>query len=304
MSAPRLTKDRHRPVRPRISVIMPVHGDQPDLGEQLAALAAQTYPGWWEVVLGDNGCSESTLDTVARWKEHLPRLTVVDARDKSGANHARNRAAQAAAGALLAICDADDAVEPDWLEALARAAREAEIVGGHVDVTKLNPPMVQVWRPSPTRAGLPDGGGFLRYVVGCNCAVWRDVFEAIGGCDEEVGGGGGGDDVDLSWRIQLAGGRLVFAPDAVVQYRLRADLHTLTLQMMTYGVSAALTYRKFKGRGAPRTSALLTLKVWVRMIQWAPGMLRREESRGRWLGEMAYLVGRLRGGVRYRVLFW
>lgn len=283
---------------------MPVHGDQPDLAVQLEALAAQTYEGWWELVVGDNGCSPETLWTFETFVGRLPSIRVVAARDRPGANHARNQAAESARGDLLAICDADDAVDPTWLEALVRAARNAEIVGGHVDVSRLNSPLVQAWRPSPTRDGLPDGGGFLRYVVGANCAVWRDVYLAVGGCDEEVGGGGGSDDVDLSWRVQLAGGRLVFAPDAVVQYRLRPDLRSLTRQMMTYGVTSALIYRKYRSRGVTRPPPVLALKVWVRTIQWGPSMLRKAETRGRWLGETAYLVGRLRGGIRHRVLFW
>jgi GT2 family glycosyltransferase len=255
-------------------------------------------------VVGDNGCTTATLATISSYVDRLPALRVIAARDRPGANHARNRAVDEADGELVAICDADDAVDPNWLEALVRAAREAEMVGGSVDVSGLNSAVVQAWRPSPTAHGLPEGGGFLPYVVGCNCALWRDVYLAVGGCDEEIGGGGGGDDVDLSWRVQLAGGRLVYAPDAVVQYRLRPDLPTLTRQMMTYGVSMALIYRKYRDRGAPRPPLWLTVKTWLRMLQRGPGMLARTEARGRWLGETAYYLGRIRGGFRHRVVFW
>lgn len=293
-----------RPEHPKVSVVMPVHGDQPDLEAQLAALAAQSYSGWWEVVIGDNGCSPETMSTIASFADRLPALRVVPARARRGANHARNRAVADSEGELVAICDADDAVEPDWLEALVLSARTAEMVGGSVDVSGLNSAVIQAWRPSPTAEGLPNGGGFLPYVVGCNCALWRDVYLAVGGCDEEVVGGGGGDDVDLSWRVQLAGGRLVYAPDAVVQYRLRPDLPALTRQMMAYGVSMALIYRKYRARGAPRPPLWLSIKTWIRMLQRGPGMLASTEGRGRWLGETAYMVGRIRGGFRHRVLFW
>lgn len=301
---PRLPTDRVRPDWPRVSVVMPVHGDQPDIAEQFEALTAQTYSGWWEVVVGDNGCSEATLLTIASFDDRVPVLRVVPARDRPGANHARNRAVHEAVGELVAICDADDAVEPTWLEALVRSAQKAEMVGGSVDVSRLNSAVVQAWRPSPTDHGLPNGAGFLPHVVGCNCALWRDVYIAVGGCDEQIVGGGGGDDVDLSWRVQLAGGRLIYAPDAVVQYRLRPDLPALTRQMMTYGMSTALIYREYRDRGAPRPQMWLIIKTWGRMLQRGPRMMAKTESRGRWLAEMAYHVGRIRGGFRHRVIFW
>lgn len=74
----------------------------------------------------------------------------------------------------MVICDADDFVEP-LPRSLVRSARTAEMVGGSVDVSRLNSVVVQAWRPSPTADGLPNGGGFLPYVVGCNCSLWRGV---------------------------------------------------------------------------------------------------------------------------------
>ncbi|MDQ6839880.1 MAG: glycosyltransferase [Actinomycetota bacterium] len=287
-----------------MSVIMAVHGDQPFIDEQLASLAAQTYSGWWEVVIADNCCSPATLARIDRWMERLPSLRVIDARARTGANFARNEAARHGVGELLAICDSDDVTEPTWLAALCVAAQAADLVGGHLDVALLNSTEVQSWRPSPTAHGLPEGMNFLPYVAGSNCAIWRDVYDSVGGCDEDLIGGGGGDDVDLSWRVQLAGGRIAFAADAVVHYRLRPDLRSLWDQMGSYGVSAARLYKKFRSSGAQRADALTALKIWVRLVQRAPGALRSSTRRGHWLREVAYLLGRLRGAVRYRVVYW
>jgi glycosyltransferase involved in cell wall biosynthesis len=38
-----------------VSVVLPVRNGAATLGSQLAALAAQTFRGGWEVVLVDNG---------------------------------------------------------------------------------------------------------------------------------------------------------------------------------------------------------------------------------------------------------
>lgn len=300
----RLRWSAHREERPSVSVVMPVHGDQPFLGEQLAALSHQTYDGDLEVLVADNGCTDATLDTVARFKEGVPRLRVVPARSRPGANFARNIGVAAAAGDLIALCDSDDVVSPTWIAALVEAAEDAEMVGGHLEIATLNSPLLQGWRPSPTDNGLPVGHDFLPYAAGSNCAIWRDVYLEIGGCDEEVGGGQGGDDVDLSWRVQLAGGRLVWAPDAVVAYRLRPDLRSMVRQMTAYGAVAALLYRKYRAAGAQRTPVTIIVKYWIRTVQRAPRMLAHPATRGSWIREVAYMVGRLRGAVRHRVIYW
>ncbi|HEU5118412.1 MAG TPA: glycosyltransferase family A protein, partial [Isosphaeraceae bacterium] len=122
-----------RPDRPTVSVVIPVHGHQPLIAEQLAALAAQTYPHLLEVLVCDNGCDEPTLDLVSDYAAGVPGLRTVDARDRPGASFARNRGVEQAKGELIAICDSDDVVSPGWVEVLSRAAHHAEIVGGHVD---------------------------------------------------------------------------------------------------------------------------------------------------------------------------
>jgi GT2 family glycosyltransferase len=283
---------------------MPVRGVQPDIGDQLEALSRQQYAGRWELLLADNGCHTSTLEVVESWKGVIPKLRIIDARSRLGANFARNKAVDEAAGTLIAICDSDDVVTPGWLDGLSRSARSAEMVGGHLDVTVLNPPLLQAWRPSPTEHGLPLGLDFLPYVAGSNCAIWRDVYQAVGGCDEELVGGGGGDDVDLSWRVQLVGGRVVFAPDAVVHYRLRSDMRSMVRQMTAYGMSAALLYRKFRAYGAQRPRLTVAGKHWIRVVQRGPRELGRPDTRGGWIREVAYLLGRLHGAVRHRVLYW
>src|SRR5581483_9660233 len=95
----------------------------------------------------------------------------------------------------------------------------------------------------PTDGGLPVAHFNLPYAFGANFAVQRPAFLAIGGCDEQFVGCS--DDVDLSWRIQLAGGALSFAPDAVVHYRLRPDLRSARRQMWNYGRTEARMRRKF-----------------------------------------------------------
>src|SRR4051794_41093928 len=149
-----------------ISVIIPVLNGEPHVGDQLAALAGQSYDGDWELVVADNGSTDRTIEIVESWRPRLPSLTIADATARRGLNHARNAGASAAHGDLLVFCDADDVANPGWLEAMARAAADADIVGGRLEWETLNDPVVRAWRPQKPMTDLVTGHGFLRYAPG------------------------------------------------------------------------------------------------------------------------------------------
>lgn len=293
-----------RPPLPPVSVVIPVHGHQPYLKQQIEALSAQDYAGWWEVLVCDNGCDGFTRSLVGRYGAGLANLRVVDATARPGACFARNRGVDEARGELILICDADDVVGAGWVGALVRAAASADLVGGHVDYERLNTALAAAWRMPLTDGQLPTQLEFLPFAVGCNLAIWRDLYLAVGGCDEEVVGGSGGDDVDLSWRVQLAGGRLAFAPEAVVHYRLRSDLRSLLCQMYRYGQSSAVLYRNFRRYGARRRPAGEALHFWLHVLRRGPGLARSPGAGGHKLTQIAYHLGEMRGALRYRVMFW
>src|SRR5437763_2955065 len=81
-----------------VSVIVPVLNEERYLGAQLAALAAQTYTGAWELVIVDNGCTDRSFEVVERWRARLPDLVVVDASARRGLNWARNAGVSVARG--------------------------------------------------------------------------------------------------------------------------------------------------------------------------------------------------------------
>src|SRR3954468_730183 len=87
---------------PRISVIVPCHGDAAVvLHEQLRALAAQDVDHPWELLLADNGASPATLAVADGFRSAIPGLRVVDARARRGQAYAVNTAVRAAHGEHL-----------------------------------------------------------------------------------------------------------------------------------------------------------------------------------------------------------
>jgi glycosyltransferase involved in cell wall biosynthesis len=281
-----------------VSVVVPVRNGGRWIGAQLGALAEQEYVGAWEVVVVDNGSTDASAD-VARWfAGRLPALNVVDASQRRGVNHARNAGARAARGDLLLFCDSDDVVAPGWIEAMVQAARDADAVGGRLCGERLNHPSVRAWRP-PRALGLVVTHGFLPYPAGGNMAVWRPVALQLG-WDERFRYSSS--DQEFGWRVQLAGYRVAFAPDALVHQRFRAGCAAMALEQFSHGLSAPKLVRAFREQGIPSPDNRSALRRWGWLVAHAPDLCRSSELRGRWIRRAALRLGQLTGSVRYRTL--
>lgn len=277
-----------------ISVIIPVRNACEWLDQQLSALASQRYAGPWEVLVADNGSTDTSRETVVQWTQRLPNLRLIDASRRPGANHARNVAAAAARGDLLAFCDADDRADPGWLAALAAAAAPHVLLGGQLAVGELNPAPL-LWRASPTRDGLPWSWKFLPYSFSANLALPTAVFDALGGWDERFVGGG--EDVEFCWRAQLAGYGLRYVPEAVMHYRFRGGLRHLARQSYRYGLHDPLLYRLYREHGM-RRQLLRATGRWAWILLHAGDLARGAGPQGRWIRKAASSAGRLHGSVR------
>ncbi len=287
-----------------MSVIIAALNEVEVIDEQLEALAAQDYSGVFEVIVADNGSTDGLREHLFghRLAERLA-LRWVDASGRPGISHARNAGCAVATGDFFAFCDADDRVHPAWLTRMTDCAREYDAVGGVLDPRE-NPIEVQEVR------GLGPVGGQLRMsnatfpiAPGANNAVWRSVFEALGGWNEDYHPGA--EDNEFYWRLQLAGYTLGHRADAVVYYRLRGDRRALWRQGNAYGRGGARLYRDFK-------DTCMSADPWHRTVGLILGLLIsnpllpsrfRRMSVERWIWFAANMAGRIRGSIEYRVFY-
>lgn len=282
------------------SVIIPVRNGAPTVGEQLDALSRQTFRGEWEVIVCDNGSTDGTATVVARWQGRLPNLRWVDASDRPGAGHARNVGAGFAKGRILAFCDADDVAASTWLERLVATAENADLVAGRIDSETLNDAQSRRWRPPVPDQSPPVSHGFLPYAFGANLAVRADVFARLGGFREHYPLG---EDVEFTWRGQLAGMSMVFAADATMHYRYRPGLAPLLRQYIGYGTIGPLLFRDFRDVGMPPSPWRRAVGPWVGLLARLPLALVDRDKRGDVLRRIAFRLGRVLGSARARVVY-
>ena len=287
------------PDSPAISVVIPAFDAEDHLGDQLEALALQQSEVTFEVVVADNGSTDGTRRLVQQRAALDARFRLVDASGVPGPAYARNQGTCVSKGAVVAYCDADDVVSPGWLQGLWVASKEAALVGGRLDHEPLNDPAIRRWRSAGPMTELPTTLRFLPYAVTASMAVSRAAFDAVGGFDEALEHG---EDVDFSWRVQLSGYRLRFAPSAVVAYRHRARLSGLWKQFVLYGESDAALYARYRTHGARRHPVRLVARRWFYILSRLPYLFLSDARRGLWIVVAAGAVGRFRGSVRHRVV--
>jgi glycosyltransferase involved in cell wall biosynthesis len=295
-----------RPRTPRrsaprlVSVVMPVRNGAATNSEQLAALATQDYDGARELIVVDDASTDGTAELLEKARAGFPwpmRIITVASPGGSAAS-TRNRGIAAAAGDLVAFCDADDVVRPNWLGALATAAAAGDLVAGALDPITLNSPTVRAWQEAPR--WLRSGQRFGHVLSTANCAGWADVLASLGGFDDTYHPA---EDKGLTWHARVTGYRLVEAPRAVVAYRFRKSLRATARQRYRWGAAEVRLFRDFAANGQQRAAPAEVIRAWAWTVVNLPLLPFSARRRGRWTVRAAHQAGRLVGSVKEGVLW-
>lgn len=193
----------------------------------LDALTEQTFTDY-EVMVVDNASTDGSVDGL---EEKWPGVQVVHNPSNLGFAAGNNRGAQVANGHWLAFLNNDAFPQPGWLEALAEAIqrRPFDSFFASLLVKEDNPAIIQDAGDVMHASGYawPSGSGqpaaslsdeLIEVFSACAAAVVyeRGAFIAAGGFDEMYGSHL--EDVDLGFRLRLAGARGWLAPRAVVAH--------------------------------------------------------------------------------------
>jgi GT2 family glycosyltransferase len=275
-----------------VSVIIATHNRAVMLDECLAHLRAQQFKPGDEVIVVDNASTDETRTVVARHQASWPTPLRLLHEPTPGKSHAIALAVSEARGDLLAFTDDDVNVGATWLDTVRAPMTEdpsVALAGGPV-VARWEPAVPRHFRRAIAqhpRLGAPialldygDRRAALgeRTLLGANLAVRRDVFNAVGGFPTHLGKLRGtllsGEDDELCRRVQSAGHRAVYLPDAVVSHWVpaqRARVGYFLNWFFWSGITHALME---EGRSpAGRTVAALPLYLVRRTAAAAVGVL-------------------------------
>ncbi|MCP3938658.1 MAG: glycosyltransferase family 2 protein, partial [Actinomycetia bacterium] len=218
-----------RDATPSVTAVVVAHEPGEWFSETLDSIVTQDYPRLGLLVIDAAG--DSLL--AERVKAVAPGATIVDAGDTTGFAAAANAALDTGIDpAFMLVCHDDVALEPDVVRILV-----TESLRSNAGIT--GPKLVEWDRPEQLQHV-----GFVvdRFAVAADvveqaeldqeqydavtdvfavpsaCLLIRTgLFETLRGFDPAIDRRG--DDVDLCWRAQLVGARVLVAPDAMVRHR-------------------------------------------------------------------------------------
>lgn len=210
---------------PAISVIVVAYQSGPTLARCLAGLAAQTFQDF-EILLVDNQSTDGAPQAAAA----DPRVQLLSPGENLGFAAGNNLAAAVARGRWLALLNPDAYPDPDWLEAwVAAAARHPDVrCFGALQMVADAPGLMDGAGDVMTSAGIPFRGGYRRRLpkalpageifsaCGAATLIDRALFLRLGGFDARYFCYC--EDVDLGYRLRLAGETTLLEPGARVAH--------------------------------------------------------------------------------------
>jgi len=261
----------------------------------LAAAAAVESRLAWEVVVVDNGSTDSTRHVIADAAERTPCIRSVFEAQK-GLGAARDTGWRAAEGEIVAFTDDDCYLSPTFVDDLFRVfAEKPELgfVGGRVllhDPEDL--PVTIDLRDAPEAVPchrfLPAGT-----LQGANLSFRRLVLARLGGVDRGIGAGTPYpfEDIDLIAAAAWAGVKGIYDPRPTVSHHHRRRSHDFPMILADYDRGRGAYYMKYILRADSRLAYILG---WIRKTRqttgWRfpevwEGLGREFHSAWRWLGE-------------------
>jgi GT2 family glycosyltransferase len=300
-----------RPILPPLSVVIVTHESAAAVARALPALVSQLEPVD-ELIVVDNASAD---DTVAVVERVAPSATVLRNPANDGFAAAANRGAQAATGELIVFLNPDATPAPGFGRAIRRplldgrgwsawmglvTAERGRVVntnGGVVHFTAI------AWAgeagaPAP---GSLDGPREVAFASGACLAVPRATWQRAGGFPERYFMYH--EDVDLSLRLRLAGGRLGIEPRAVVDHDYEFAKGAAKWRLLERNRWATIMRCYPAGLLALLAPGLLATEVALMAIAaaggWAPQKARATADT---LGDLRHLVGERRAIQRTRTV--
>jgi cellulose synthase/poly-beta-1,6-N-acetylglucosamine synthase-like glycosyltransferase len=197
-----------------VSIIIPTFDGASRIGACLDALKKQTAGRDIEILVVNDGSTDSTVDVVTLYSE-IRLISQANA----GPAAARNRGASEARGALILFTDDDCVPMAGWLEAMIEPFEDPKVVGAkgvyRTHQKRLIARFVQI--EYEDRYRLMAGLESIDFIDTYSAAFRRDRFLEMTGYDTSFPVACA-EDAELSYRMSARGWKMKFVPSAVVYH--------------------------------------------------------------------------------------
>lgn len=208
----------------------------------LSSVFKSNYPNF-EVILVDNGSTDNSIKIAREKFGKDPRLRIILNHKNLGFAEGNNVGIGVSKGDYIVLLSNDTKVHPNWLKELIGVIESNEKIGA------AQPKLLLMHKPNyinsigvyidffsnPFRRNFPGEKDRRQYEniievfmgAAIALALRRDVLEEVGVFDEDFFIYA--EDLDLCWRIWLAGYKVVYVPKAVVYHKGAATIKSKSM---------------------------------------------------------------------------
>lgn len=218
-----------------LSVIIPTYNAKEYLKKCIESIIKSNFKNF-EIIVVDNASTDNTASELKHFfSKYQDRITIICLDRNYGPAKARNQGVKFAKGKYLGFLDSDTVVEKNWADKSLKLfgnnkvgavqckllsmkdRRKFDYAGEYLGSLGF---LVSVSRHGETDTGQYDNVHRILAAKSAGMFVKKDVFEKIGGFDEDyfifL------EETDLGWRIWLSGYEVIFCPDSVVYHYFSA----------------------------------------------------------------------------------
>lgn len=258
-------RPRHREERPPalpkwplVSILVSCYNEQAMVREMIAQLLKLRYPDY-EIIAINDGSIDLTGPILDELALTDPRLRVIHQQENQGKAVGLNTGVMLARGEFIMCIDADALLDREALTWMLRHFLESENVGAVTGNPRIRTRSSLIGRMQVGEFSSTIGlikrtqhlWGTLFTVSGVVAMFRRKALLDAGFWSPNMLT----EDIDISWKIQIAGWRIRYEPRASVWIHMPERLNGLYKQRLRWAMGGVQTLRKFTG-------ALFSRKQW------------------------------------------
>ncbi|MCG6552803.1 MAG: glycosyltransferase [Candidatus Magnetominusculus sp. LBB02] len=244
----------------KASVIVPAYNAQKTISRSIEALLRQTFPqANYEVIIIDDGSTDKTAEIAVNYPVRYYR------KENGGPASARNMGVRKAVGEIILFTDSDCVASKTWIEQMLRPFNDPTVMavkGAYrSNQQQLTARFSQL--EFEERFEMLSKSESIDMVDTYAAAFRKTVFVGAGGFDESFPVANN-EDTDLSYRLSVAGHKMVFNPDAIV-YHLNhpASLKRYGRIKFLRGYWRMVVYKRYPGKMIKDTYTPQSLKLQI-----------------------------------------
>lgn len=260
------------------SVIVPVYNGATTVPHCLDALAQQSIsPARYEIIVVDDGSTDSTSQIVAAWCKAHPQIHCQQIhQSNSGPAAARNRGAEVARGPLLLFTDADCRPCATWIETFttlfAADPTISAAMGAYTSDQSAPAARFAQLEFEDRYAGMRTQPT-VDIVATYSAAFRRDIFLKEKGFDPSFPKANN-EDVEFSYRLSRQGYRMVFAPAATVAHPHMPTWWGYARTKLGRAFWRTVVYKRYPAKAIKDSYTPQTLKLQIVLAPLClPGLL-------------------------------